>query len=273
MHREPVCRMIGRSAPGSATLAERVISATVKVRFTRLHHVTKVEETVTHVHPSYSTTRFARLRAACNHPRDPQSGGTPYRQVAATLRERRPSFVVLPPAEPRQRRDLPAYVMGAVNGMVVARAAPSLLTSTAAACRLRRRVIGISQSGKATDVIEVLDTAPLGAMTIALTSTAIAHRPGIGFPAHPRSRRKAVAATRPTSARRAPSARGVLGPALRSSASIHRAPEVIEQVFSELEPRIAARSGATLHGYLHGPRAGLTMPPRRRWASSSRSAV
>lgn len=170
-------------------------------------------------------------------------------EVAATLRERRPSFVVLAARGTSDNAGTYLrYVMGAVNGMVVARAAPSLLTVYRSRMQIEdAAVIGISQSGKATDVIEVLDTARrLGAMTIALTNTAdspIVQASEFSLLTHAREE-KAVAATKTYTSALAVLHQLAACWAKRSDlqASIHRAPEVIEQVFSELEPRIAARS-------------------------------
>jgi len=66
------------------------------------------------------------------------------------------------------------YLLGLTQGLVVASAAPSLTTVYHAPLRLQRTlVLGISQSGRATDVLEVLEAARrLGAITAALTNTA-----------------------------------------------------------------------------------------------------
>ena len=244
------------------------------MRFTRLHHVTKVEA-VTHVHlllPPHDSRDHEQpvtIRETLNQ-EEPR--------IAASRHSarRRPSFVVLAARGTSDNAGTYLrYVMGAVNGMVVARAAPSLLTVYRSRMQIEdAAVIGISQSGKATDVIEVLDTARrLGAMTIALTNTAdspIVQASEFSLLTHAREE-KAVAATKTYT-----SALAVLHQlagcwAQRSDLqeSIHRAPEVIEQVFSELEPRIAARSGATPSWIPARSIAGLTMPRRRGWASSS----
>ena len=66
------------------------------------------------------------------------------------------------------------YMLGAVTGKLTARAAPSLLTCYDTQIDLRRTfVLGVSQSGKATDVIEVLEAGrERGAITCALTNVA-----------------------------------------------------------------------------------------------------
>jgi len=65
------------------------------------------------------------------------------------------------------------YMLGAVTNKLVALAAPSLFTCYHTRMDLRKTlVIGVSQSGKATDVIEVLEAGrEAGAVTCALTNT------------------------------------------------------------------------------------------------------
>ena len=66
------------------------------------------------------------------------------------------------------------YMFGAVTGKLAATAAPSLLTCYETDIDLSRSfVLGVSQSGKATDVIEVMEAGrERGAITCALTNTA-----------------------------------------------------------------------------------------------------
>ena len=66
------------------------------------------------------------------------------------------------------------YMLGAITGKLTATAAPSLLTCYNTNVDLRKvLVVGVSQSGKATDVIEVLQAGrERGAITCAVTNTA-----------------------------------------------------------------------------------------------------
>lgn len=65
------------------------------------------------------------------------------------------------------------YLFGVVNGKIAAPAAPSIITVYESRLDLSNTlVLGISQSGKATDVIEVLESARhMGALTLAVTNT------------------------------------------------------------------------------------------------------
>lgn len=95
-------------------------------------------------------------------------------EVAAICRERDIRFIILAARGTSDNAATYArYLFGAVNGQVVAPAAPSLLTVYESQMRIDNAlVLGISQSGKATDVIEVLDRSrQLGAMTVALTNS------------------------------------------------------------------------------------------------------
>lgn len=94
--------------------------------------------------------------------------------IAAEIRRRKPRFVILAARGTSDNAGTyMRYIFGAVNGMVVAPAAPSLLTVYDSRMHLEDTVVvGISQSGKATDVIEVLERSrEFGAMTLALTNT------------------------------------------------------------------------------------------------------
>lgn len=170
-------------------------------------------------------------------------------EVASVLRERRPAMVILAARGTSDNAGTYLrYIVGAVNGMVVAPAAPSLLTVYRSRMQIEDTVvIGISQSGKATDVIEVLEASrDLGAMTIALTNTAdspIVQTAEFALLTHAREE-KAVAATKTYT-----TALAVLyqlaacwadRPDLQES--IYEVPAAIEAVFADLEPHIASRS-------------------------------
>lgn len=170
-------------------------------------------------------------------------------EVAAIMRERPTRLVILAARGTSDNAGTYLrYIVGAVNGMVVAPAAPSLLTVYGSRMQIEDAVvIGISQSGKATDVIEVLDASRrLGATTIALTNTAdspIVQAAEFSLLTHAREE-KAVAATKTYTTALAVlhqlAACWAERPDLQES--IHQAPAAIEQLFGELEPRIAARS-------------------------------
>jgi glucosamine--fructose-6-phosphate aminotransferase (isomerizing) len=170
-------------------------------------------------------------------------------QVAAVLRERRPRFVILAARGTSDNAGTYLrYIVGAVNGMVVAPAAPSLLTVYGSRMRIEDTVvIGISQSGKATDVIEVLDASrKLGAMTVALTNTAdspIVQASEFALLTHAREE-KAVAATKTYT-----TALAVLHQLAACWAerpdlleAMQQVPGTIEKMFADLEETIAARS-------------------------------
>ncbi len=95
--------------------------------------------------------------------------------IVDALHKRPPDFVVMAARGTSDNAGTYArYIFGVVNGVVVARAAPSLLTIYKSSMRIEgSMVLGISQSGKATDVIEVLQRArEMKALTVALTNTA-----------------------------------------------------------------------------------------------------
>lgn len=94
--------------------------------------------------------------------------------LAEELRKRQPRFVVLAARGTSDNAGTYLrYIFGAVNGMVVAPAAPSLFTMYDSTLNMENTlVVGISQSGKATDVIEVLERSrKMGALTVGLTNT------------------------------------------------------------------------------------------------------
>ncbi len=169
--------------------------------------------------------------------------------VAAVVRERRPRMVILAARGTSDNAGTYLrYIVGAVNGVVVAPAAPSLLTVYGSRMRMDDTVvIGISQSGKATDVIEVLAASrEFGAMTIALTNTAdspIVDAAEFALLTHAREE-KAVAATKTYTTALAVlhqlAAHWAERPDLLEA--IHHVPEAIEAVFAELEPYIASRA-------------------------------
>ncbi|MBU0607614.1 MAG: SIS domain-containing protein [Armatimonadetes bacterium] len=170
-------------------------------------------------------------------------------EVAALLRERQPQFVILAARGTSDNAGTYLrYIVGALNGMVVAPAAPSLLTVYGADMHIAGTVvIGISQSGKATDVIEVLERSrELGAMTVALTNTAdspIVQAAEHALLTHAHEE-KAVAATKTYTTALAVlyqlSACWAENEELQED--IWQAPAAVEQVFADLEPWIAARA-------------------------------
>ncbi len=170
-------------------------------------------------------------------------------EVAAAVRDRRPRMVILAARGTSDNAGTYLrYIVGAVNGVVVAPAAPSLLTVYGSRMQIEDTVvIGISQSGKATDVIEVLAASrELGAMTIALTNTAdspIVEASEFALLTHAREE-KAVAATKTYTTALAVLHQLAACWAERADLidAIHHVPEVIESVFSELEPHIASRA-------------------------------
>ncbi|MDO8683777.1 MAG: SIS domain-containing protein [Armatimonadota bacterium] len=95
------------------------------------------------------------------------------RMLAAEMRKRDINLMIL---AARGTSDNAAtfgkYIFEMVNGIPVALAAPSIITLYGARLRLDKAlVIGISQSGKATDVVEYLDRAKnMGALTAAITN-------------------------------------------------------------------------------------------------------
>jgi glucosamine--fructose-6-phosphate aminotransferase (isomerizing) len=96
-----------------------------------------------------------------------------FAQVAAALRAADPRYIVL---AARGSSDNAAryaqYLFGIHLGLPVALAAPSISTLYQSPPRYRNAaVIGVSQSGQATDVLQVLrDAAAQGALTIAITN-------------------------------------------------------------------------------------------------------
>jgi len=175
--------------------------------------------------------------------------GSRIAEIAAVLRERRPQFVILAARGTSDNAGTYLrYIVGAVNGMVVAPAAPSLLTVYGADMHIENTVVmGISQSGKATDVIEVLERSrELGAMTVALTNTAdspIVEAAEFALLTHAHEE-KAVAATKTYTT--ALAALYQLAACWAENAELQEAigqvPAVIEQVFADLEPWIADRA-------------------------------
>lgn len=169
--------------------------------------------------------------------------------LADELRRRQPRFVILAARGTSDNAGTYLrYVFGAVNGMVVAPAAPSLLTVYDSKMHLEDTVvIGISQSGKATDVIEVLERSrQLGAMTIGLTNTRnspLSDAAEYSLLTHAEEE-KAVAATKTYTT--------ALAVAYQLSAcwagredlqqAIHQVPGAIEQTLEDLEAWIASRT-------------------------------
>ena len=95
------------------------------------------------------------------------------RVVAAALRERRPAAILIAARGTSDNAATYAkYLFGMVNRMVVALAAPSLTTLYGASLDLSNiAVIGVSQSGESTDVVEVMQQARRsGSLTIGMTN-------------------------------------------------------------------------------------------------------
>lgn len=170
-------------------------------------------------------------------------------EVARVLRERRPRFVILAARGTSDNAGTYLrYIVGVVNGMVVAPAAPSLLTAYRSKLKIEDTVvIGISQSGEATDVIEVLETSrKIGATTMALTNTADSPIvEAVEFPLLTHAQREnAVAATKTYTTALAVlyqlSACWAERDDLRDS--LLQVPHVIDQVLAEVEPVIASRA-------------------------------
>ncbi|MFW5867417.1 MAG: SIS domain-containing protein [Armatimonadota bacterium] len=170
-------------------------------------------------------------------------------EVADVLRERRPRLVVLAARGTSDNAGTYLrYVIGVVNGMVLAPAAPSLLTAYGSHMQIEDAVvIGISQSGEATDVIEVLETSrEFGATTVAVTNTADSPIvEAVEFPllTHAQTE-KAVAATKTYTTALAVLHQLSVGWAERNDLrdALTQAPDVMERVLSDVEPLIASRA-------------------------------
>ena len=94
-------------------------------------------------------------------------------RAAAALRERTPAFLLIAARGTSDNAAVYAkYLFGCVNRLVVALAAPSLTTLYHATPNLAQAaVIGISQSGESTDIVEVMREAQsTGALTIGVTN-------------------------------------------------------------------------------------------------------
>lgn len=94
-------------------------------------------------------------------------------RVAAEIRRRDPALIVIAARGTSDNAATYAkYLWGIGNGLPVALAAPALTTLYEATPRLRGAVVvGISQSGESTDIVEVLRAARAqGAFTLAVTS-------------------------------------------------------------------------------------------------------
>ncbi|MEN6549783.1 MAG: SIS domain-containing protein [Armatimonadia bacterium] len=169
--------------------------------------------------------------------------------VAAEIRRRNPRFVILAARGTSDNAGTYLrYIFGAVNGMVVAPAAPSLLTVYDARMHLEDTVvIGISQSGKATDVIEVLERSrEFGAMTVALTNTRnspISDAAEFSLLTHAEEE-KAVAATKTYTTALAVAYQLAACWAERDDLkeALYEVPAVIEQTLDDLEGWIASRT-------------------------------
>ena len=168
--------------------------------------------------------------------------------LAAELRSRRIRFVIVAARGTSDNAATYArYLLGVVNGLVVAPAAPSLLTVYDSKMQLEDAlVLGISQSGKATDVIEVLERSrELGAMTVALTNQS--HSPIVQAAEHVllthAHEEKAVAATKTFTTALAVLYLLAAYWAERQDLvdALHQVPEVMEQTF-DIEGWMASRA-------------------------------
>src|SRR5690348_13768003 len=95
--------------------------------------------------------------------------------VAEEIRRRDPSLVLIAARGTSDNAATYAkYLWGIGNGLPIALAAPALTTLYEATPRLRNAVVvGISQSGESTDIVEVVRAARAqGAFTLAVTSGA-----------------------------------------------------------------------------------------------------
>jgi glutamine---fructose-6-phosphate transaminase (isomerizing) len=93
--------------------------------------------------------------------------------VAAAIERRQPAYILIAARGTSDNAATYAkYLFGIINRMVVALAAPSLFTLYGAKPDLSRAVvIGVSQSGESTDVVEVVQQArQAGALTIGMTN-------------------------------------------------------------------------------------------------------
>jgi glucosamine--fructose-6-phosphate aminotransferase (isomerizing) len=169
--------------------------------------------------------------------------------AAQALRERSPRYVILAARGTSDNAGTYLrYIVGVVNGMVLAPAAPSLVTAYGSELHIEDAVvIGISQSGEATDVIEVLETSrELGATTIAVTNTAESPiTDAVEFPllTHAQTE-QAVAATKTYTTALAVLHQLSTGWAQREDLheALAQAPGVMEQVLSEVGPLIKSRA-------------------------------
>lgn len=93
--------------------------------------------------------------------------------VAAALKQKKPAVILIVARGTSDNAATYAkYLFGLVNHTIVALAAPSLTTLYGASVNLKQAaVIGISQSGKSTDVVEVMQQAhKAGALTIGVSN-------------------------------------------------------------------------------------------------------
>lgn len=102
-----------------------------------------------------------------------EQGAGPVQAVAQAIREREVAYVVLAARGTSDHAGVYAqYLWGALNGLPVALAAPSLFTLYAGKPRLSQAlVVGISQSGQSPDVVSVVAAGrQQGALTLAITN-------------------------------------------------------------------------------------------------------
>jgi glucosamine--fructose-6-phosphate aminotransferase (isomerizing) len=104
-----------------------------------------------------------------------EAEGEPVKEIAALVRERQVSYVVIAARGSSDHAALYAkYLLGTLNRLPVALATPSLFTMYHSPPQLKDAlVIGISQSGESPDIISVVSSAQeQGALTLSITNDA-----------------------------------------------------------------------------------------------------
>lgn len=127
-----------------------------------------------HSHPTGQTYMLDEIQEQPEALRRALSGAVdPARQVAQEAQQRDVDVVILAARGTSDHAALYAqYLFQYLNGIPVALATPSLYTLYSSSLRLGRAlVIGISQSGESTDIVEVVGRArEMGALTVGITN-------------------------------------------------------------------------------------------------------
>src|SRR5260370_38858722 len=127
-----------------------------------------------HSHPTGQTHMLDEIQEQPEALRRALSGAVdPARQVAQEAQQRDVEVVILAARGTSDHAAIYAqYLFQYLNGIPVALATPSLYTLYSSSLRLRRAlVIGISQSGESTDIVEVVGRArEMGAVTVGMTN-------------------------------------------------------------------------------------------------------